>query len=102
MTRSELIQKIVGKTNLPNKAIELAVRVAFDSMSEAMVRGERIEIRGFGSFAVRHYEARTGYNPRTGEPVDVPASRRPFFKAGKDLAERIDHKRDGNNIPDPK
>ena len=96
MTRSELIEKIVGKTNLPNQAIELAVRTMFNSMSDAMIRGERIEIRDFGSFVARHYSARRSRNPRTGESVDVPAKRRPFFKVGKELAERVDHKRDSN------
>ena len=75
--------------NLPKKQAEIAVNTIFDSMTEALIRGERVEIRGFGSFTNRHYGAYTGRNPKTGDPVQVPPKRLPFFKVGKDLRDRV-------------
>jgi len=71
----------------------------FDSIAGALVRGERVEIRDFASFVVRKYETRAGRNPRTGEAVEVPARRRPYFKAGRELSKRVDYKRDDNGKP---
>ena len=91
MTKSELIQKLADQTpSIPRKDMELVVNVIFDSMRDALVAGERIEIRGFGSFQVKVREAREGRNPKTGEPVHISAKRTPFFKVGKELKEMVD------------
>ena len=89
VTKSELIERISEKLKLPNGKAEQLVNTVFESMVSALQRGEGIEIRGFGSFTVRHYKAYEGRNPRTGEPVHVAPKRLPFFKVGKDLRERI-------------
>jgi integration host factor subunit beta len=67
------------------------VNLVFDQMTEALKRGDRIEIRGFGSFTSKSYDAYTGRNPKTGDPIHVPAKRLPFFKVGKELKERVDY-----------
>ena len=72
-----------------HKDAEIIVDTIFDSMVESLAQGERIEIRGFGSFAVKHRAAHEGRNPKTGETVHIPAKRMPLFKVGKELAERI-------------
>ena len=72
------------------KDTEVVVNTIFDAMTEALRRGERIEIRGFGSFQVKVREARDGRNPKTGEMVNIPAKRTPFFKVGKELKEMVD------------
>ena len=90
MTRSELI--ILVAERLPyliQKDAEIIVDTIFDSMVECLVQGHRIEIRGFGSFAVKHRDPRVGRNPRTGETVHIPAKRMPHFKIGKRLYDRI-------------
>lgn len=89
MNRSELIDAVAKRGDLPRKQAEVAVNAIFDAVFEAMERGERVEIRGFGSFTTRDYGAYTGRNPKTGEPVEVAAKRLPFFKVGKDLRERV-------------
>ena len=76
---------------LQAKDVEMAVRVIFDSMADSLARGERVELRGFGSFALNYRPARNGRNPKTGEPVKVPAKYTPHFKAGKELRERVDY-----------
>ncbi|MEW6563578.1 MAG: integration host factor subunit beta [Pseudomonadota bacterium] len=91
MTRSELIAKLAERhPQLLAKDAELAVKVVLDAMSEAMTRGDRIEIRGFGSFALNYRPPRLGRNPKSGEKVQVPAKYVPHFKAGKELRERVD------------
>lgn len=90
MNKSDLIEKIVERANLPRKRAEQVINLVFDEMTTALARDERIEIRGFGSFVSKHYRARTGRNPRTGESIPVPAKRLPFFKVGKELRERVD------------
>ncbi|MGM0576353.1 MAG: HU family DNA-binding protein [Myxococcota bacterium] len=90
MNRSELVEEISKDKALPRKAADAAVSAVFDTIFEAIKEDERVEIRGFGSFTTRHYDAYTGRNPRTGEPVDVAAKRLPFFKVGKDLRKRVD------------
>lgn len=90
MNKSELIEIIAEKNKVPKKRAEEAVNLVFDSMAQALVRGDRIEIRGFGSFVNRKYEAYTGRNPRTGESIKVSPKRLPFFKVGKELKERVD------------
>ncbi len=90
MTKSELVAEISEKRReIPKKDIEQVVNTIFDSMRDALIREERIEIRGFGSFTVKHREARIGRNPKTGAPVKIPAKRIPFFTVGKELRERV-------------
>ena len=89
LTKSELIEKISESLKLPAGKAELIVNCVFDSMVQALERGEGIEIRGLGSFTVREYKAYEGRNPRTGETVHVAPKRLPFFKVGKDLRERV-------------
>lgn len=90
MTKSQLIDLVAqNKPGLPRKTVELAVNAVFEELVEAMKRGERIEIRGFGNFTVRHYKAYTGRNPKTGESVEVAPKAMPFFKVGKDLRDRL-------------
>lgn len=90
MIKSELIQKLFETTNIPRKAAELAVNTIFETMTDALCRGEGIEIRGFGSFKVREYKGREGRNPKTGMIIKVAPKRRPFFKVGKELKEKVD------------
>ena len=90
MTRSELIILVVERLPyLIQKDAETIVDTIFNSMIESLAQGERIEIRGFGSFAVKHRDDREGRNPITGETVHIPAKRMPHFKIGKELYERI-------------
>ena len=89
VTKSDLIERLSEALKLPKGKAEAVVNVMFDSMTSALERGERIEIRGFGSFEVRSYKAYEGRNPRTGEPVHVKPKRLPFFKVGKELRERV-------------
>jgi integration host factor subunit beta len=93
MTKSDLIEKLAAHLNLPKGKAELIVNTIFDSMEGALTRGERIEIRGLGSFEVRSYKAYEGRNPRTGDPVGVQPKRLPFFKVGKELKERVNASR---------
>jgi integration host factor subunit beta len=90
MTRSELIISVVERLPyLTHKNTEIIVDTVFDSMIESLAQGERIEIRGFGSFAVKHRDTREGRNPKTGETVHIAARRMPHIKIGKGLYERI-------------
>ena len=89
VTKSDLIETVAQKLHLPKGKAELIVNCVFDSMEESLKKGERIEIRGFGSFEIRHYKAYEGRNPRTGDPVGVHPKRLPFFKVGKELKERV-------------
>lgn len=89
VTKSDLIETIANKLNLPKGKAELIVNCIFDSMEESLRRGDRIEIRGFGSFEIRSYKAYEGRNPRTGDPVGVQPKKLPFFKVGKELKERV-------------
>ena len=91
MTRSELIQKISSRfPQLTATDVDMAVRVIMDSMSKALARGGRIEVRGFGSFGINYRPPRKGRNPKTGASVMVPAKYMPHFKAGKELRDRVD------------
>ncbi len=92
MTRSDLIIKLAERyPQLLGKDAELAVKVILDSMSTTLTSGDRIEIRGFGSFALNYRPPRMGRNPKSGEKVQVPAKYVPHFKAGKELRERVDY-----------
>ncbi|GEM_PF-87418 len=90
MNKSKLVDLVAEKRALPRKRAEAVVDLVFDMMVDALKTNDRIEVRGFGSFVVRHYDARTGRNPRSGEPIHVKAKRMPFFKVGKELKERVD------------
>ena len=90
MIRSELIQKIADENpHLYQRDVERIVNTIFDEIIEAMSRGDRVELRGFGAFSVKKRDARTGRNPRTGEAVEVEEKHVPFFKAGKLLRDRL-------------
>jgi integration host factor subunit beta len=89
VTKSDLIEQLSEQGRLPKGKAEFVINCIFDSMTKALQDGERIEIRGFGSFEVRDYKAYEGRNPRTGEPVHVASKRLPFFKVGKELRERV-------------
>ena len=94
MTKSELIDRLAAQfPQLVAKDAELAVKMILDAMAESLAKGERIEIRGFGSFGLNHRPPRTGRNPKSGEKVHVPEKRVPHFKAGKELRERVDFKK---------
>lgn len=89
MTKSELIEVIASTRGLPQKYVEAVVNTVIESVVDAMKRDERVEIRGFGNFTMRHYDAYTGRNPKTGDRVSVSSKRMPFFKVGKDLRDRV-------------
>ena len=90
MIRSELVQKLCeDHPDLTLKEIERVVAAFFDSITEQLQQGGRVELRGFGAFSTREREARKGRNPRTGEPVDVSAKKVPYFKPGKEMRERL-------------
>ncbi|MDQ3268570.1 MAG: integration host factor subunit beta [Pseudomonadota bacterium] len=92
MTRSDLIAKLAERyPQLLAKDADLAVKVILDAMAETLARGGRIEIRGFGSFALNYRPPRIGRNPKSGDKVQVPAKYVPHFKAGKELRERVDY-----------
>ena len=92
MTKSELIARLAERfPQLVAKDADFAVKMILDAMSEALVRGDRIEIRGFGSFALNYRPPRVGRNPKSGEKVSVPAKWVPHFKAGKELKDRINN-----------
>ncbi len=91
MTKSELINRLANRfPQLVAKDADYAVKMILDEMTAALVRGDRIEIRGFGSFSLNHRPPRVGRNPKSGEKVMVPEKRVPHFKAGKELRERVD------------
>ncbi|SSY81188.1 integration host factor subunit beta [Alysiella crassa] len=97
MTKSELMTRLAtvfaeknSESELQGKDIEYSVKVLVDTMTRSLAKGQRIEIRGFGSFDLNDRPARVGRNPKTGERVEVPAKRVPHFKPGKELRERVD------------
>ena len=91
MTKSGLIEDVARRTpHISKRDTEVVVNTIFDAMVDALKRGDRIEIRGFGSFQVKLREARDGRNPKTGEPVHIGSKRTPFFKVGKELKEMVD------------
>jgi len=90
MNKSDLVTALTKETNLPLRKSEEIVNTVFETMFNALVANDRIEIRGFGSFEVRTYGGYTGRNPKTGEKITVAEKRLPFFKAGKELREKVD------------
>jgi integration host factor subunit beta len=94
MTKSELIAKLAARyPQLVTKDAELAVKMVLDAMTKSLAQGNRIEIRGFGSFGLNYRPPRIGRNPKSGEKVKVPEKYVPHFKAGKELRERVDDKK---------
>jgi integration host factor subunit beta len=101
MTKSELIARLAGRyRQLVVKDAEVAVNAILDAMTTNLVSGQRIEIRGFGSFGINYRPARTGHNPKSGEKVPVPEKFVPHFKAGRELRERVDSYRGQKICPD--
>jgi integration host factor subunit beta len=99
MTKSELIERIARKqTQFSQKDVELAVNQILDSMIESLSEGDRIEIRGFGSFSLHYRKARMGRNPKTGEKVALSEKRVPHFKPGKALRDRVNASRETTDI----
>ena len=88
MNKSDLITAIAFNTNISMKSSEDVVNAVFDSMMDALVGGDKIEVRGFGSFVIKKYDGYTGRNPKSGEVVAVKAKKLPFFKVGKELKEK--------------
>jgi len=91
MNKSQLIDAFRKESGLTKNVAEDVINLFFDTMIDAMVKGERIEIRGFGSFVVKEYRSYTGRNPKTGEKIKVAKKKLPFFKVGKELKERVDY-----------
>ncbi|MCF8045322.1 MAG: integration host factor subunit beta [Desulfarculaceae bacterium] len=91
MNKLELIDALKERTDLSKSQAAEIVNIFFDSLKEAFVKGERVEIRGFCSFFIKEYDSYTGRNPKTGEKVHIPPKRLPFFKCGKELKERVDY-----------
>lgn len=94
MTKAELVEDVARAAELTKKDAERLVEIVFESIIETLNHGEKIELRGFGSFRVRERGARRGRNPKTGDPVDIPAKRVPYFKPGKELKELINEDED--------
>jgi len=89
MTKYDLIAKLRRETDLPLRKADKLVTLVFREMSEALAKGERVEIRGFGSFKIKHYDEYTGVNPKTLEAVEVRPKKLPFFKCGLELKKRL-------------
>ena len=95
MTKAELVEDVARAAELTKKDAERLVEIVFESIIETLNQGEKIELRGFGSFRVRERGARRGRNPKTGDPVDIPAKRVPYFKPGKEMKELINEESAG-------
>ena len=89
MIKLDIINEVVNKTGITKTKAEMAVETVFESMKRALSKGDRIELRGFGVFNVRPRKTGIGRNPRTGDPIDIPASKQPKFKAGKGLKDAV-------------
>jgi integration host factor subunit beta len=89
MNKSDLVKNLAKRTDLPMRKAEEIVDMVFKTMTDALVEGDRIEIRGFGSFVVKEYKGYTGRNPKTGQKITVGSKYLPFFKTGKELKERV-------------
>jgi integration host factor subunit beta len=95
MNKSELIEALAEKINIPIREAGSITNALIETMSEALAKGDSIEIRGFGSFVVKEYGSYTGRNPKTGEKIKVSPKKLPFFKVGKDLREQVNQKGKG-------
>ena len=92
MTKAELVDNVSDRVNLTKKQTEVIVNILFNSITEALSEGDKVELRGFGSFRIRDRNPREGRNPKTGDTVHIPAKKVPFFKAGKELREMVDNR----------
>jgi integration host factor subunit beta len=101
MTKAELVEDVARAAELTKKDAERLVEIVFESIIETLNHGEKIELRGFGSFRVRERGARRGRNPKTGDPVSIPAKRVPYFKPGKELKELINDDNSGSPATAP-
>jgi integration host factor subunit beta len=101
MTKAELVEEVARVSELTKKHSEVIVNTVFDSIVQALQSDEKIELRGFGSFRIRQRRSRQGRNPKTGDKVDVPAKRIPYFKPGKELKELINSSTDGGRPAEP-
>ncbi|MDT7778685.1 MAG: integration host factor subunit beta [Acidobacteriota bacterium] len=99
MTKAELVEDVARAAELTKKDAERLVEIVFESIIDTLNQGEKIELRGFGSFRVRERGARRGRNPKTGDPVDIPAKRVPYFKPGKELKELINEEAGAASTP---
>jgi integration host factor subunit beta len=99
MTKAELVEEVSRVSDLTKKHSEVIVDTVFRSIIEALHRGEKIELRGFGSFRLRKREPRKGRNPKTGDKVDVPPKKVPYFKPGKELKDLINKESDASAAP---
>ena len=90
MNKSDLTEALSKDTGLPIRKAEEVVRTLFNSMANALADGDRVEIRGFGIFNVKHYDGYTGHNPKTGELIKVKPKKLPFFKCSPELKDRVD------------
>jgi integration host factor subunit beta len=99
MTKADLVEEVSRVTELTRKDSEVIVDTLFDSVIKALREGDKLEVRGFGSFRVRQRNARVGRNPKTGEKVEVPAKRVPYFKPSKELKDLINE--DGSAVASP-
>ncbi len=93
MKKSDLVDLVAQKESLPRPQVETTIDSFLDAVGEALARGERIDMRGFGAFTVRESAARSGRNPRTGETIQIAARRTPAFKVGKELRDRVNNSR---------
>ena len=89
MNKTELVAAIAEKTDLTKKDAELALTAVVESIAEALEKGDKVQLIGFGSFEVKNRAARTGRNPKTKEAIEIPASKSPVFKAGKALKDKV-------------
>jgi len=99
MTKAELVDEVARNVQLTKKQAETIVNIVFDSIVESLRSGQKIELRGFGSFRLRSRKSRTGRNPKTGEKVDVPSKKIPYFKPGKELKELINQHSPASEAP---
>ena len=91
MKKSDLVETLAKESHISKAKAEIVIELFFDKMSDALAKGDRVEIRGFCSIFVKEYDGYTGRNPRTSEPIQVGPKKLPFFKCGKALAERVDY-----------
>ena len=98
MTKADLVDKVTSLGDLTRRDGEVIVDTMFEAVIEALKSGDKIEVRGFGSFRTRQRNARTGRNPKTGSKVEVPAKRVPFFKPSKELRDLVNRKTHGGEI----
>ena len=91
MTKAELVERVANQIHLTKKQTEVVVNTVFSSITESLAEGKKVELRGFGSFRIRQRNARIGRNPKSGQKVEVPSKKVPFFKAGKELRQLVDN-----------